>query len=110
MIEAANAVEGAFCEATGVTVGDEMGVPPGTDDVEEEVMNDAVAEVGGEDFALDGVMDDESGGLAGRVGAVVDFAGEVGDFGVGRGLEGADAGLGALAAAGVKVGAMEFSV
>lgn len=57
--EALLAVEGAFILAAGIGVGDKAAIPPIGADIEEEVVDDAVAKGGGDDFAGDGVVDDE---------------------------------------------------
>ncbi len=57
--EALLAVESAFVFATGIGVGDKTAIPPIGADVEEEVMDDAVTKGGGDDFAGDGVVNDE---------------------------------------------------
>ena len=75
--EALLAVEGAFALAAGVGIGDEAAVPPVGADVEEEMMDDAVAEGGGDDFAGDGVLDDEGDAAAGMIITAEDAVAEV---------------------------------
>lgn len=65
--EALLAVEGAFILAAGIGVGDKAAIPPIGADIEEEVVDDAVAKGGGDDFADDRVMNDEGDAAAGLV-------------------------------------------
>lgn len=68
--------EGAFADTTGVRVDDEPAVPPIGADVIKEVMNDAVAEWGGNDFADDWIADDEGDATAGFITALDDAVAE----------------------------------
>ena len=52
-------------------------VPPVGADVEEEMMDDAVAEGGGDDFAGDGVLNDEGDAAAGMIITAEDAVAEV---------------------------------
>jgi len=61
------AIKRAFADATRVGVGAETAIPPFGTDVKQEVVDDAVAERGGDDFADDGVVDDESDTAAGLI-------------------------------------------
>ncbi len=58
-----------------ITVGYECALEQLVGVVVIKMMDYAVAEVGGEDFALFGVFDDETFGWRGAVGAVVEFLG-----------------------------------
>lgn len=60
-------IEGAFADATGVGIGAEATVPPLGADIKKKVVNDAVAERGGDDFTDDGVMDDKGDAATGFV-------------------------------------------
>lgn len=62
--EALLAEKGAFADTTGVGIDDEAAIPPVGANIIKEVMNDAVAERGGDDFADDGIVDDESDAAA----------------------------------------------
>lgn len=65
-------VKSAFVDATRIRVGDEMAIPPVAAKVKQEVVDDTVAERGGDDFAHDGVADDESDATARKISAVKD--------------------------------------
>lgn len=52
--------ECAFVFATGIRIDDEMAIPPTSTSIKKEMMNDAVAKGRGDDFAHDGIVDDES--------------------------------------------------
>ena len=68
--EALLAEEGAFADTTGIGVDNEAAVPPAGTNVIKEMMNDAIAEGGGDDFADDGIADDEGDTAAGLVTAL----------------------------------------
>lgn len=70
--EALLAEEGAFTDAAGVGVDEKAAVPPVSADIIKKVMDDAVAERGGDDFADDGIVDDKSDAAAGFVAALDD--------------------------------------
>ncbi len=70
------AEESAFADAAGVRVDDEAAVPPVGADVIEEMVNDAVAEWGGNDFADDWIADDEGNAAAGFITALDDAVAE----------------------------------
>lgn len=74
--EALLAEESAFADAAGIGIDDEAAIPPAGADVIEKVVNDAVAERGGDDFADDGITDDESDAAAGFVAALDDAVAE----------------------------------
>ena len=74
--EALLAEESAFADATGVGVDEKTTVPPVGADVIEEVMDDAVAERGGDDFADDGIVDNEGDATAGFVATLNDAVAE----------------------------------
>ncbi len=67
VLEAVEGEESTFAFAARVRIGDEVVVPPAVRFLVEVVMDDAVAEGGGEDFSNDGVFNDESGAAARRV-------------------------------------------
>ena len=75
LFEAGDAVMGAAPFDAGITIGDEVSLEEFVGVVVVKVVDYAVAEVGGEDFALFWVFDDEAFGRRGAVGAVVEFAG-----------------------------------
>lgn len=68
--EALLAEEGAFADAARIGVDNEAAVPPAGANVIKEMMYDAIAEGGGDDFADDGVADDEGDTAAGFVTAL----------------------------------------
>ena len=67
MLEAFRAVKGAFVVATTIGVVDQAVVPPFGGDVIEEVVDDAIAERGGEDFPDDWFGNQESDAATGFV-------------------------------------------
>lgn len=66
------AEEGALADAAGVGVDEKAAVPPVGADVVKEVVDDAVTKRGGDDFADDGIVDDEGDATAGFVAALDD--------------------------------------
>lgn len=74
--EALLAVEGAFVLAAGVGVGNKAAIPPIGADVEEEVVDDAVTKGGGDDFAGDGIVDNEGYAARGLIAATNDAVAE----------------------------------
>lgn len=58
--EALLAIECTFAFAARIGIGDETTVPPFSATIIKKMMNDAVAKGCGDDFANDGVMNDES--------------------------------------------------
>lgn len=68
--EALLAEEGAFADAARIGVDNEAAVPPAGTNVIKEMVNDAIAEGGGDDFADDGVANDEGDTAAGFVAAL----------------------------------------
>lgn len=75
--EALLAEEGAFADAAGVRINDEAAVPPISADIIEEMVDDAVAEGCGDDFADDWVADDEGDAAAGLIAALDDTVAQV---------------------------------
>lgn len=68
--EALLAEESAFADTARIGVDEEAAVPPVGANVVEKVMDDAIAERGGDDFADDGVVDDKSDAATGFVAAL----------------------------------------
>ena len=68
--EALLAEEGAFADAAGIGVDNEAAVPPAGTNVIKEMVNDAIAERGGDDFTDDRVADDEGNAATGFVTAL----------------------------------------
>ena len=64
------AEEGAFADAAGIGVDNEAAVPPAGTNVIKEMVNDAIAERGGDDFTDDRVADDEGNAATGFVTAL----------------------------------------
>ncbi len=60
-------VEGAFILAARIRVGNETAVPPIGTNIEKKMMNDTVAKGRGDDFADDGIFDNESDTTAGMI-------------------------------------------
>lgn len=107
VLEAVESVEGAFVVSTRIGVGEEAGVPPSGAFLVEVVVNDAVAERGGEDFSRDGVFDDEGGAATGGVGAREDGVFESEEVFGGVEFKSVDVGALAFATAGGEVGGVE---
>lgn len=80
VLEAFDAEEDAFIYATRVGVVNEVVVPPFVDGVEEEMVDDAVAEGGGENLADDWLVDDVGGATRGLVGSVEEILFEGGEI------------------------------
>ena len=57
--EAFLTIEGTFVLAAGVRIRDEAAIPPTGARVEEEMVNDAIAKWGSDDFTNDRIGDDE---------------------------------------------------
>lgn len=74
--EALLAEESAFADATRIGVDEEAAVPPVGTNIIEEVMDDAIAERGSDDFADDGVVDNEGDAAARFVAALDDTVAE----------------------------------
>lgn len=68
--EALLAEEGAFADTARIGVDNEAAVPPAGANVIKEMVNDAIAEGGGDDFADDGIANDEGDTAAGPVAAL----------------------------------------
>lgn len=68
--EALLAEESAFADTARIGVDEEAAVPPVGANVVEKVMDDAIAERGGDDFADDGIVDDEGDAATGFVAAL----------------------------------------
>ena len=75
--ETVNAVPSALADATRVTVGNESPIPPFGDAVEKKVMDDAIAEGGGEDFPDDWFSGDKGDASRRNISAVNDTVSEV---------------------------------
>ena len=65
--EAALSEEGTLRFAAGVGIIDEVSVPPISADIIDKMMDDAITERGGDDFADDGIADDEGDAAAGAI-------------------------------------------
>jgi len=74
--EALLAEESAFADTARIRVDEEAAIPPVGANVVEKVMDDAIAERGGDDFADDGVVDDEGDAATGLVAALDDAVAE----------------------------------
>lgn len=92
----------------GAAVGDPCGHEARRDGVVQQVMDDAVAELGGPDFARLRPGDDEADGAAGAVGAGAQFVVEAAEVALEILLEIDRAGAVALALAAINVGLHEF--
>lgn len=74
--EALLAEESTFADATRIGVDEKAAVPPVGTNIVKKVMDDAIAERGGDDFADDGVVDNESDAATGFVAALDDAVAE----------------------------------
>lgn len=77
--EAFLAVKCAFADAAGIGISTKTAIPPFRADIEEEMMNHAVAKGGGDDFADDGVVNDEGDAAAGFVVMTDEAVAEIND-------------------------------
>lgn len=70
--EALLTIEDTFALATGIRIRAESVVPPFGGEIIEEVMDDAITERGGDDFAGDGIVNDEGNAAARDIDATND--------------------------------------
>lgn len=80
MGEALLAVECAFADATRIRIGAKAAVPPAGANIEEEMMNHAVAEGRSDNFTDDGVMDDKGDATAGFIVMTNEAVAEINDI------------------------------
>ena len=70
LLQPVNAGVNPLAGAAGVGVMDEDRFPGAFQGIDQHMMHNAVAEVGGEDFPQFGALDDKADGTSGRVGAI----------------------------------------
>ena len=80
VIEAANAKIGTFMIATAVGIADEAAIPPVANVVKNEMVDNTVAEGGGENLANDGLLSDKGDAAARMIMLGEDVAAELVDI------------------------------
>lgn len=78
--ESALGVIGAATDATRKGIRDETIVPPFADEIDEKMMNDAIAKLGGKDFAIYWLMHNKGDATADLVVAMINIVGEFNDI------------------------------